>query len=117
MKFILSLLSIGGLSALAQLYFPWWVITIVCFLIGGIIGMKIFGSFLSGFLAIALLWAGYAYYLDMTTGAIMSARMAAVFGNKLDGQMLILVTALIGGLVGGMATMTGSLGRAMFREG
>jgi len=116
MKFILTLLSIAGLSALAQLYFPWWAISIVCFLIGGIAGMKGFGSFLSGFLAIALLWGGYAFYLDMETTGILSARMAEIPSVEgLNGQMLILVTAVVGGLVGGMATLTGSMGRWMLR--
>ncbi|MFT4663981.1 MAG: hypothetical protein ACI8YQ_000759 [Polaribacter sp.] len=116
MKFILTLLSIAGLSALAQFYFPWWVMTIVCFLIGGVAGMKGFGSFLTGFLAIAILWGGYAFYLDMESAGILSARMAEIpEGLGVDGKMLILVTALIGGLVGGMATLTGSLGRWGFR--
>lgn len=116
MKFILTLLSIAGLSALAQIYFPWWVITIVCFLVGGIVGMRGFGSFVTGFLAIGLLWGAYAFYLDMESAGIMSSRMVDVFQGRFDGRMLILITALIGGLVGGMATLTGSLGRWIFKE-
>ena len=116
MKFILALISIAALSAVAQLYFPWWVITILCFLLGGIIGMKGFGSFIAGFLAIALLWGSYAFYLDMETSGIMSHRMAEVFPGNLDARLLVVATAVIGGLVGGMATLTGSLGRGLFRE-
>ncbi|MFK7810787.1 MAG: hypothetical protein AB8F74_23470 [Saprospiraceae bacterium] len=116
MKFILSLILIAGLSAFAQLYFPWWVITIICFLVGGIIGMRGFGSFVAGFFAIGLLWGGYAFYLDMQTGSIMSTRMAEVFPMELDNQLLALITAGIGALIGGFATLTGSLGRSIFKK-
>jgi len=116
MKFILTLITIAAAAAFAQLYFPWWVITIVCFLIGGIAGMKGFGSFLTGFLAIGLLWGAYAFYLDMETAGIMSGRMAEVLPiENINGQLLVVITGVIGGLVGGMATLTGCLGRWIFK--
>ena len=78
--------------------------------------MRGFGSFMAGFFAIGLLWGGYALYLDIQTGSIMSMRMAEVFPMDLDPTLLALITAGIGAIVGGFATLTGSLGRSMFRK-
>ena len=78
--------------------------------------MNGFGSFITGFLAIGILWSAYAYYLDMETAGIMSSRMAEVFPiDNLNGLFLALITGGIGGLVGGLATMTGSFGRWIFK--
>ena len=116
MRFFLTLIFMTTLSGAAQLYFPWWVIGIVCFLIAGISGMNGISSFVTGFVAIALLWGGYALFLDWESGGIMSARMTEVFPFAGNGLQLVLVTAVIGGLVGGMASLTGSLGRWMVKD-
>ena len=117
MKFILSFISLAVGSAFAQIYFPWWTMAIVCFLIGGIVGMNGIKSFFTGFLAIGLLWAGYAFYLDYNSIGALTEKMVALFNNTipLNNHTLMLLTGLIGGLVGGMSCMTGSLGRWIFK--
>ena len=116
MRFILSLISIIIGAAFAQIYSPWWVATIICFLIGGIAGMKGLSSFFTGFLGIALLWGGYAFYLDTKSGSLLSGKMALLFGESFSSPALLIATAVLGGLIGGFACLSGSLGRAMFKD-
>ena len=108
MKFILALLLIASLAFLAGLRLEWWSIDIVAFLVALLIPQTISMSFLSGFAGIFLLWALLAFWIDNKNGSILSHRIAELF--KLGGSsiLLILVTAFIGGLVGGFAAMAGS---------
>jgi hypothetical protein len=108
MKFILALLLTASLAFLAGLRLEWWSIAIVAFLVAVLIPQTISRSFLSGFTGIFLLWALLAFWIDNRNGSTLSHRIAELF--KLGGSslLLILVTAFIGGLVGGFAAMAGS---------
>ena len=109
MRFILSLLLTAALSFLAGIFLPWWSIAIVAFLIALLIPQKIVMAFLAGLSGIFLLWATLALWIDIKNGSVLSNKIAELF--KLGGSsiLLILVTAFIGGLVGGFAAMAGSL--------
>jgi len=108
MKFILALLLTATLCFLAGLRLEWWSIAIVSFLVALLIPQKIGGAFVSGFVGVFILWATLAIWIDSRNGNMMSYKIAELF--KLGGSsvLLILVTALIGGLVGGFAAMAGS---------
>jgi len=108
MKFILAFLLTATISFLAGLRLEWWSIALVSFLVAVLIPQRISGAFLSGFLGIFILWAMLALWIDSKNGNNLSHKIAELF--KLGGSsiLLILVTALIGGLVGGFAAMAGS---------
>jgi len=108
MRIILALLLTATISFLAGLRLEWWSIAIVSFLVALLIPQKISGAFISGFLGIFILWAVLALWIDSKNGNTLSFKMAELF--KLGGSsiLLILVTAFIGGLVGGFAAMAGS---------
>jgi hypothetical protein len=108
MRFILSLLLIAVLSFLAGLFLPWWSIAIVAFAVGLLIPQKLLMAFLAGLLGIFLLWATLALWIDIKNGSVLSHKLSELF--KLGGSsvLLILVTAFVGGLVGGFAAMAGS---------
>ena len=119
MRFIFTLILLIAAVIGAQLYFPWWSMAIACFAIGWIMGMNGVSSFFTGFLALFLVWGGYSFYLS--EGNPLCAKIAGLFGlSEKFGDMgsiaLIVATALIGALVGGLSTMTGSLGRNIFRR-
>jgi hypothetical protein len=104
MKFLIQLIAIG-LSAFAlELVMPWWCVAIAAF-VGGF-ALKSKANFLAGLLGIALLWLIKAWLLDASSSAPLAERVAAIF--SLSKPLLMLVTALIGGLVGGFAAMTGA---------
>lgn len=87
-----------------QKLFPWWTMAIGAFLVGFVFSNSGFKSFLAGFIAISLLWLGLSLYVDNVTQSILTEKISHLFPLN-----LFLLTSLVGGLVGGLASMTGSL--------
>lgn len=108
MKFVLTTLLIFLLSFIAGLYLPWWTIAIVAFAVGFFIQPKIGLGFLGGFLGIFFLWALIAFWIDTNNESILSHKIAQLFPLGGSTLLLILITAFVGGLVGGFAAMAGS---------
>ena len=114
MKFALTTLLIFLLSFIAGLYLPWWSIAIVAFLAALLVQPRIGFGFLAGFLGIFLLWASIAFWIDVNNESILSRKVALLFPLGGSSILLIVVTALVGGLVGGFAAMAGSSIRLKF---
>ena len=108
MKFILTTLLIALVSFIIGMYLPWWSIAIVAFLAALLIQPRIGIGFLAGFSGIFLLWAALAFWIDASNESILSRKIAQLFPLGGSTLLLILVTAFIGGLVGGFAAMAGS---------
>ena len=108
MRFFLSLLLIALLSFIAGLYLPWWSISVVAFLVALGIRPSIGLGFLSGFLGIFLLWFALSFWIDTANESILSHKVALIFPLGGNSLLLMLVTALVGALVGGFAAMAGS---------
>jgi hypothetical protein len=105
-KFIVSILLIALLSFACGLFLPWWTIGPVAFLVSLSIPQKPLPSFLAGFLALFLLWGGLALQKDLPNNSILSAKVAAILPLGGSVAALILVTALVGALVGGGGALT-----------
>lgn len=103
MKFLIQLVLITLLAFILELLLPWWSIAIAAFAGGIALNTRV--NFLAGFLGIALLWFFYALLIDTTGAAPLTDRVAKLF--FMNSILLTLVTALIGGLVGGFAAMAG----------
>ena len=108
MRFLLSVLLIFVFAFLAGLYLPWWSIAIISFLVLLFIPQGIGRSFLAGFTGVFLLWAGLAFIIDIRNESILSQKIAALFSLGDASLLLILITGLIGGVVAGLAAMSGS---------
>lgn len=93
-----------------NLFFPWWSIAIPGLLFGYLFNKKGMVSFGWGFLALFLLWGGQALYIHFANEGILSTRIAEMLGVG-NPFIVILVTGILGGLVSGMATLTGSLSK------
>ena len=61
-------------------------------------------SFFSGFVAIASLWLLMSLYIDFNTGSILTAKINSILPIN-----VFALTTLVGGLVGGMASLTAAL--------
>ena len=105
MKFILQIVVVLVAAFVFELLLPWWSIAIAAVL-GGYL-FKSNANFFAGFIAIALLWSVDVWLIDSAAAAPLAEKIAAIF--SLNKATLILVTALIGGLVGGFGALTGSL--------
>lgn len=98
MLFLLILFA----STYVQYTLPWWSVGMAPFAMAFWRGGSGGGAFWSGFLALALLWGGLAF----VRSGELAERMAAVF--NLPGPIwLVLITALLGGLLGGLSAWTG----------
>jgi cbb3-type cytochrome oxidase subunit 1 len=110
MKFIVALILTALLSFAAGLFavLPWWSFAICAFIVALAVHQRAGKAFLSGFLALALLWGLMALFIDSKNDHILSTKIANLLPLGGSYIVLILVTALIGGLVAGLAAMTGS---------
>ncbi|HEY0740138.1 MAG TPA: hypothetical protein VGD40_01715 [Chryseosolibacter sp.] len=104
MKLALQLIFIFLLAFVLELFLPWWFIAVAAFAGGALFNSK--GNFLAGFLAIALLWTIKALLIESSAATTLADRVASIF--MLNKPLLFLVMAILGGLVGGFAAMTGS---------
>jgi hypothetical protein len=63
-----------------------------------------------------VLWSGLAWWITIKNHGILSAKIANVLPLSGNTFLLILVTGLVGGLVGGFGAMTGSYLRSSPRR-
>jgi len=103
-RFIIQVVITAIVCFMFQKLFPWWTMAIGAFLVGFVFSNTGFKSFLAGFLAIGLLWLGMALFIDNVTQSILTEKIGQLFPLN-----LFVLTSLVGGLVGGFASMTGSL--------
>lgn len=108
MRFILATLLTATLSFIAGLYAPWWSIAVISFVVALLIKQRYGLAFISGFLGIFLLWVILAFWIDAKNNGVLSHKIAELFPLGGSSVLLILVTGLVGGLVGGFAAMSGS---------
>lgn len=108
MKFTASFLLTAFLSYVGGLYMDWWVIAIAAFLVAAVIPQKPFLSFVAGFSSLFLLWGVLAWMKDAGNEHLLSAKVTELLFKSPSSVLLILVTALIAGLVGGFAALTAS---------
>ncbi|WAC11184.1 hypothetical protein [Dyadobacter pollutisoli] len=103
------------LSVILQLFAPWWVIAIVPLIILFWRPATTSEAFWTGFAGIALPWLAYGYYLHFISEGAMSDRVAQIFFLP-NGILILIVTALVGGLTGGLAGIAGHYVREVFRQ-
>ncbi len=114
MKFIISTLLTALLSFVLALYLPWWSIAVGAFIVALAIHQVGWKAFLSGFVALFLLWCVHAWLINSANEGILAAKVSQLILRADSPVLLVLITGLIGGLVAGFAALTGSLARKIF---
>ena len=107
MKLLLQFIATLIVCFILQTFLPWWSMAFGAIAVSYWYSNKGFQAFIVGFLAIGLLWFGVAFYIDVSTHSILTEKV-----NKLLPLNSFLITTLVGGLVGGMASLTGALLKA-----
>ena len=116
MKLIIQIILISILAYLAQFIGLWWMVFLAAGIGGLAIKTKGFTAFLAGFLGIALLWYLQGLFIDMANEAILSTRISQLF-NLNSSVLLLVITAVLGGLCGGFGALTGRmLGRLFVKK-
>jgi hypothetical protein len=108
MKFLFALILTALLSYAAGFYLPWWSIAIAAFLVAIVIPQKPIKAFLCGFLSLFLLWMILALYIDMGNQHILSIKIAELLFKSHSHALIMSVTGLVAGLVGGFAALSGA---------
>lgn len=104
MRFTVQILVIVILGFFLELFLPWWSVAIAAFVGGVLVNTRM--NFLGGFFAIGILWLVKALITDLSTDSDLTKRVAMIFMLH-SKTLLVLITLLLGGLVGGFATMSG----------
>lgn len=107
---ILSIL-LGYLVFIFNNVLPWWSVAMAAFIAAAAVPLKPWLSFVAGFFGIFLLWGALAFWLDKENAGVLSAKMAQVLPFNGNTTLLMLATALVGGLLGGFAALTGAFMR------
>ncbi|WP_153800691.1 hypothetical protein [Foetidibacter luteolus] len=111
MKFLIAIILTALLGYAAPLFLPWWSFAATSFIVAVIVHQKAASAFLAGFAGLFLLWGMHALLLDSANNHLLATKIAQVLGIGSSAFMLVLVTALVGGLVSGFAALAGSFTR------
>ena len=114
MKFIIKTLLTCLLAWGLQQFVPFWGVALAGFSISVLIRTKSYTAFFSGFFAIFLLWFATAYRIDQQTDSILTLRIGELF--SLSPLLLVLITAFLGGIIGGSSSLSGHYFQALFRR-
>lgn len=114
MKFFISVLLIMLSAFIAGLYMPWWSLAAVAFLVGVLIYQRGLFAFFAGFLALFILWGALALMINIENQGLLANKIANLLPLGGSALLLILITAILGALVAGLASLTGSLLRRIW---
>lgn len=110
MKFSLSIITtlLGGIGISLISGVPWWGFVCVSFLVALVIHQVPSRAFAAGFLGMFLAWGGLAWWIDWQNASILSKQIASIFPLQGSSAALLMLTSIIGGLLGGVTAITGS---------
>ncbi len=104
MLFIIILI----ISFAGGFFMPWWVAAIIAFVAAFFAAKTPAHAFWSGFAALVVVWMALALLKTIPNDHLLATRVAKLFGLPGWGYLLI-VTCLIGGVVGGLSALSGLL--------
>lgn len=107
-KTLISFFLMSLLSFSICLYLPWWSIAVASFLVSLAIPQQPGKAFLTGFFSLFVLWFGLSLWISYQNNHILAHRISSLFIKNDNPYLLMLVTALIGALVGGFASLSAS---------
>lgn len=109
MLFIIILI----LSLITGFITPWWLAAIIAFVTAVYAGKKPAQAFWSGFIAVFIVWIVLILFKTVPNNHVLADRVAILF-HLPHWTFLLIITALLGGLVGGMSALSGFLVRRAF---
>jgi len=109
-NFVITLFLSIGLSFIL----PWWGIMVAAMITGFMIPLKKVSVFIIPFLAVSLFWSVYSFWLSNGNDFILAKKIAILLPLKGNAFLLILVTALVGGIAAGIAGVFGKQLKELF---
>ena len=108
MRILTAAILTALLSFVGGLYLPWWNIAIAAFVSILLVPLASGRAFVAGFAGVFVLWFLLALWIDIKNQHILSRKIAQIFPLGGSSFAIILVTAIIGALVGGLGALSAS---------
>jgi hypothetical protein len=106
MRIIIQVVAIVIFGYIAEILLPWYSIAFVALVFGYLINSG--SNFLGGFLGVVTLWGIKLLKIQAVAASDLADRVSLILPVS-ETWILIVITLLIGGLVGGFAATTGGL--------
>jgi hypothetical protein len=104
------------LTFISGFILPWWVIALIAFIAAWFFGKSSGQAFLAGFGGVFIAWSILILLKTIPNDNILVNRVIQLFPLPHWWVLLLLISALIGGLVGGMAALSGTLMKNVFKK-
>ena len=114
MNLLIRIVLIMMIASIAQYFLPWWISVIVALAIETALGKADGTAFFSGFYGISIPWMMLSTYIHINNGSVLSKQILALFHLPQYSAVMIVITGLIGGVVGGLGSLTGGWIRSTF---
>ena len=105
MNFILRILITGISTYYISSFFPWWLIIFIPFILSLIFDDNYISHFLSSFIGVSVSWFFLLLGMEYQTEAILSSKIIQIL-NINSTNSLIIISAVIGGIVSGLSSIT-----------
>jgi hypothetical protein len=115
MKFLIFTLLCALLVVFLNIVAPYWVVMIAVTGLAAAIRPSALGGFIGGGLGMGLAWLGQTVYIATFTSSSLPDKMGALMGLG-TGTTLMLLTAVLGFLLGGCSGLLGVLGRNLLQK-
>ncbi|WCO01586.1 hypothetical protein [Psychroserpens ponticola] len=106
-KNLINFIATIIIALILSQFLPWWSVMLASFLTAIIFALKKSAVFYIPFLAIAVFWIVYAFWLSSSNDFTLSKKIAVLLPFQGNPYILILVTGIIGGLAAGIAAIFG----------
>jgi hypothetical protein len=97
------------LSFASSYFLPWWAAAVIAFLAALFIDTRAGKAFLSGFAALFVAWTVLALLKSIPNDNILAGRVVQLFPLPNNWIWVLVVTAVVGGIVGGLSALSGAL--------
>ncbi len=111
---MLAFFILFALSWFLNLFFPWWIGIFPALAVGAWMLDRWSHAFLIGFSGLGSAWFIQAFYIHVMNEGILSNRIATMLQVNTPENVLI-ITFIVGGLMGAVAASTGFLFKAAFK--
>ncbi|MCU0317869.1 MAG: hypothetical protein MUC61_00815 [Amoebophilaceae bacterium] len=115
MKFLIQVFLTILMSYVAEQFLPWWTIGVCAAIVAMFLPLNGVTAYLGGFTAISLLWMVTATLIDVRTNAVLSTKVAPLLGFQ-STTLLVVLTGLVGGIVGGLGALSGQKLRVLLTQ-
>lgn len=116
MRNLLYLIGLVLLAIVLHQFLPWYAIAIAGLLFGVAAPLASAGkAFAYGLLAGFVVWGCYSGFLNYQNEGLLATRIGNMLGGFTPWSMVV-ITALLGGIYGGLGSITGFWGRQLFSK-